>query len=522
MFQNLRDHQDGSIIETDLCIIGAGAAGITIAREFIGTSQNVLLLESGDLEPEGDTLALNEGVSVGEPHPPMETTALRFFGGTTNHWDGHCRPLDPIDFEARPWVPHSGWPITLKDLEPHYARAVPICEVGFNDFTAETWKAAFPGLIDWDTRRVVNRPWHLSPPTRFGERYREELRQADNIHVLFNANVIRIQLSENAGEVTELALKTLDGKAATVRPRQVVLACGGIENARLLLASNNVATAGVGNGNDLVGRFFMEHPHAIVAYAVPNVDITPFEPYFTGTPGTVAAGSAVIRVKPGLSEALQRTQQLPNACLDMGYGYDRSSGYLAAREIGKALSDGRMPNNFGEDILTVLGDLDGLAAGAYHYARKERMLWFGANTEQIPNPQSRVSLDNSTDALGQHRTRLNWQLTALDKEATLRTCRIVGEELARLGIARMHIDDWMLDGDTDWSGLLVRYHHMGTTRMGDNPKTSVVDRDCRIHGIANLHVAGSSVFATSGYANPTLTIVALALRLAGRLKMLKS
>lgn len=522
MFQNLKEHQDGAIIETDLCIIGAGAAGITIAREFIGTHQNVLLLESGDLEPDGDTLALNEGTSVGEPHPPMETTALRFFGGTTNHWDGHCRPLDPIDFEARPWVPHSGWPITFKDLEPHYAKAVPIVEVGLNDFTAETWKAAFPGFIDWNPDRVVNRPWHLSPPTRFGEKYRDEMRRAENIHVLFNANVVNIQLSENAGAVAELALKTLEGKTAIVRPQRVVLACGGIENARLLLASNNVATAGVGNGNDLVGRYFMEHPHAIVAYAVPSGDITRFEPYFTGTPGTVAAGSAVIRVKPGLSETLQRAQQLPNACLDMGYGYDRSSGYLAARGLGKAISDGRMPDHLGRSILTILGDLDGLAAGAYHYARKERMLWFGANTEQIPNPQSRVSLDNAADALGKPRARLNWQLTSLDKEATLRTCRIIGEELARLGIARMHIDEWMLNSDIHWPELLVRYHHMGTTRMSDDPKTGVVDKDCRIHGIANLYVAGSSVFATSGYANPTLTIVALSLRLAAQLKTLKS
>jgi choline dehydrogenase-like flavoprotein len=522
MFQNLRDYRDGAVIEADICIVGAGAAGITIARELIGSGRKVLLLESGDLEPEGDTLALNEGVSVGIPHPPMETTALRFFGGTTNHWDGHCRPLDPIDFEARPWVPHSGWPINFKDIEPHYARAVPICEVGLNDFTAETWKAAFPGLIDWDPKRVVNRLWHISPPTRFGERYREDLRQAENIQVIFNANVVRIQLSENSGQVTELALKTLEGKQAAVRPRNVVLACGGIENARLLLASNDVATAGVGNSNDMVGRFFMEHPHAIVAYAVPNVDITPFEPYFTGTPANVADGSAAIRVKPSLSEALQRAQQLPNACIDIGYGYNRSAGYMAARKLGKSPSDGRMPDNLGRAVLKMLSDLDGLAAGAYHYIVRERMLWLGANTEQIPNPQSRVSLDNSVDALGQRRARLNWQLTALDKEATLKTCRIVGEELARLGIARMHIDEWLLQSDIDWPGVLVRYHHMGTTRMGDNSKASVVDRECRVHGIANLYIAGSSVFTTSGYANPTLTIVALALRLADRLKTLRS
>jgi choline dehydrogenase-like flavoprotein len=252
---------------------------------------------------------------------------------------------------------------------------------------------------------------------------------------------------------------------------------------------------------------------------VPTGAIDQFEPYFGGTVGTIPSGTATVRVKPGLSETIQRAEHLPNACLDMGYGFDRSTGYMAARDVGKALGGGHLPGNLGDSILTILGDLDGLAVGAYHYLRKDRMLWFGANTEQIPNPQSRVTLDRSRNSLDQQRPRLNWQLTALDKDATRRTCRIVGEELARLGIARMHIDDWMLDADSHWDELLVRYHHMGTTRMGDDPKTSVVDRNCRVHGIANLYVAGSSVFPTAGYANPTLTIVALALRLADQLKV---
>lgn len=521
MFRNFREYEEGAVIDTDLCIIGAGAAGITIAREYVEAGREVLLLESGDLEPEPATLDLNKGSSVGEPHPPLEVTRLRFFGGTTNHWDGHCRPLDPIDFEKREWVPHSGWPITFADLEPFYARAQPVCELGPYEYAPEDWAVELPGLIAFDPQRIENRLWQFSPPTRFGTRYREELERAESIHVLFNANVVEIVVNENARTVREVAIKSLDGKAGRVRPRTVVLAGGGIENPRILLASKGVMSSGLGNAHDHVGRYFMEHPHALIGFAVPEVELDRFAPYYGGVEATIQAGTATLRAKPGLSEAVQRAERLPNACVDMGYGFDRSTGYLALRETGNSLLDGRLPDELGDAVLDMVSDLDGLAAGVYRRLTDQRVLWFGANTEQVPNPESRVTLAAERDAVGVPRPKLDWQLTMQDKEATRRACRMVGEELARLGIGRMRLDDWLLADGDDWQGLDVRYHHMGTTRMSDDPKQGVVDADCRVHGIDNLYIAGSSVFPTSGYANPTLTIVAMAIRLADHLRQAK-
>jgi choline dehydrogenase-like flavoprotein len=517
MFKNLRDITPNTVIETDIAIVGAGAAGIAMARELGGGRRDVLVIESGDLYPDADTLALNEGKIVGEPYPALETTRLRFLGGTTNHWDGHCRPLDPIDFEKRDWVAYSGWPITRDDLDPFYARANVVCELGPYNYDTATWRPALPELMNLDPAKWEHRLWQYSPPTRFGETYRDELKEAVNVTVLFNANVVEIVLNGGAREVVELKLKTLDGRPATVRLKTCVLACGGIENPRLLLASNGVMKNGIGNANDLVGRFFQEHPHAMIAYAVPLVDdIQRYRAYFGGVKATI--GQTVLQAKPGLNEGFQRANRLRSATLDVGWGFDRSTGYLALRKTVKAFQDGHLPDRMGETLLKMVSDIDGLASGLYARVRNNDFFWFAPTIEQEPSPASRVTLDRERDAVGVPKPRLDWRLTRADKEATRTTIRLLGEDMARAGIARMRIDDWLLEDDSHWENLGIRYHQMGTTRMSDDPKTGVVDRDCRVHGIENLYIAGSSVFTTSGYANPTLTIVALALRLCDHLR----
>lgn len=518
MIRDFRTDGGGAIIDTDVCVIGAGAAGITLARELAGSSRAVLVIESGGIEPEAATQALYEGAVIGEPFPPLDTVRLRWFGGTTNHWGGHCRPLDPIDFETRPWVPYSGWPISRHDLDPFYARAQRICELGPYDYDPDVWRKVAPDLIPFRADKLIDRIWQASPPTRFGDQYREDLRRAENVDVLLNANAVDIVLNEAATAVREVRIKALDGKTGRVRPRVVVLACGGIENPRLLLTSNSVMTAGVGNGHDLVGRFFLEHPHALVAFAVPTNGIARFAPYIHFLDAEIPAGTATIQARPGLSEEAQRREKLLNSCIGIGYGYDRSEGYLAFRALAKELAQGEVPDDFGNAVLRVVRDLGGLAEGLYHRVNDRDLLWFDTTAEQAPNPDSRVTLDDTRDSLGLPRVRLDWRLSEIDKRTARHACRLVGEELARLGLARMRVDSWLMADDGSWNDLGVRYHHIGTTRMSDDPKQGVVDCNCRVHGIANLYVAGSSVFPTAGNANPTLTIVALALRLADHLK----
>lgn len=506
MFQDFRQYEDGATIDTDVCIIGAGAAGITIALELRDSARDVLLLESGEMLFNPEIQALNEGTLVYGDSAPLDASRLRFFGGTTNHWTGHCRPLDAIDFEKRDWVPHSGWPITRAELDPYYRRAAELCQIEPFEMEAPTPTDQDRYPVPFDPKRVVNRRLQSSPPIRFGDEYGKDLERTRNVSVLLHANVVELVSNEGASRVEGIRIRTVTGKSGTVRARIVVVACGAIENARLLLASDGIERDGMGNRHGLVGRFFQVHPHSLAAFAVPLVPLERFEPYVT------------YAARPALSEDLQRRQRILNSALSVGYGYDRNPGYLALRQLGKDLTSWRWGDETGDHLLGVLEDLDGMFSGLYRRVTNERVLWFSANSEQVPDPESRITLLHERDAAGMRRVKAEWRISDFEKRSARITCRVIGEELARLNLARMRIDPWLLADGGEWPEVTDRYHHMGTTRMADDPRRGVVDRDSRVHGIENLYLAGNSVFATSGYAPPTLTNVALSARLADHLK----
>jgi len=517
MFADLCDFDDGKDFEADLCIIGAGAAGISIARAFIGSSVSVCLVESGGLKPEPDTQALYRGQTVNDASFPLDVVRARRFGGSTELWGAQCRPLDGIDFEHRSWVPNSGWPFGLEAIAPYYSEANEVCGLGPNDYGVEPWQAKGLDATPFEQSRVSNRLWQIgSPPMRFGARYRPALQRAANIRVLLHANAVEIDANAEMTRIDAVRLKSLDGPGATVRARTFVLACGGIENPRLLLASTNVSVTGLGNGYDLVGRFFMDHLHAPLALAVPKTSLSRFAVYHGG----IAIDGTKVRLKAGLPEAVQRREELLNTCLNISVGVagDRGPGYLALKRLVAALFFRTKHDTPWEDVRAVLRDVDGLVSGVCRRVFGPRVLWLTLNSEQVPNRDSRITLDRRRDALGMPQSRLDWRLTTLEKRTARHLCLAVGEELERLGIARTQVQDWLLTEDNDWPALEGQYHHIGTTRMHEDPKHGVTDSNCRVHGLANLYVAGSSVFPTSGYANPTLTLVALALRLADHLK----
>ena len=239
MFIDGRKVDNGTVIETDLAIIGAGAAGITIARELAGSGISVALIESGGFDFDAATQDLYEGESVGVDYP-LTSSRLRYFGGSTNHWGGWCRPLEPIDFEKRDWVPYSGWPVTREELNPFYDRARDICQIksgAFDDPAA--WQAGGTPM-PLAGSEVETRFFLYSPPTRFGQVYRSAIKQAKNITCYLNSNVMEIVPAANGTQVAHLDVGTLSGVRFTIKPKSCVLACGGIENARMLLVSNSV------------------------------------------------------------------------------------------------------------------------------------------------------------------------------------------------------------------------------------------------------------------------------------------
>ncbi len=522
MLIDARKIDEGTVVEADVCIIGAGAAGITMAREFIGQSYKICLLESGGFDVDGDTQSLYDGKNIGHSYYPLDISRLRFFGGTTNHWEGASIPMEAIDFEARDWVPHSGWPITFSDLEPYYQGAQAICEVGPFDYSAETWGRDDRPPVKFASNRLINTILQSSPPTRFGEKYRNEILDAPNIDTYLYANVTEIEASENSRSITSLHVTSLEKNPFFVKSRIFILATGGIENARLLLLSDRVQKTGLGNQNDLVGRFFMEHPVDETGYFLPTKFSRKFYGWYRrkfndgGRTGEIAV-SGFLKV----SEQAMRENKLLNSAFSLSStNMERvSKGVDSLNKILDDLGDGDLPDEFSEHLGNVIDDIDDVSLAVYRKVTGKQRTIFRLSywAEQSPNPDSRVSLYSELDALGQKKARLDWRLNGQDQRNIIRLHEILSEELGRAGLGRLRLD---FDEDSnDWLSMLRgSFHHMGTTRMHKDPKQGVVDADCRVHGISNLYVAGSSVFTTSGQANPTLTIVALSLRLADHLK----
>jgi choline dehydrogenase-like flavoprotein len=325
--------------------------------------------------------------------------------------------------------------------------------------------------------------------------------------------------SDTSGEGTS----TLEGKSASIRAPRFVLACGGIENARILLLSNRNQPAGLGNERDLVGRYFMDHPH--IACATARVEST------SALKRVFAEASYVPdpegKKEPtlfypsiGASEALQERERILNTGFRVFTRMDPDGGVAAGLKLSSSVKRGTLPDDLGDVLWNIgrdLSDVVRVASGGE--ARGPQILEFFARSESAPNPESRVTLSDESDALGLRRVRLDWKLDKLDKRSTRVSMLAIAQELGRLDLARVQLPDWLIDDDAPWGeNLIGGFHHMGTTRMSADPSTGVVDENCRVHGVGNLYVAGSSVFPTSGHSNPTLTLLALALRLADHLK----
>ena len=507
---------DETLIEGDICIVGAGAAGISMALEWANSSHRVILLEGGGFEVETELQDLYRGENIGQKYFPLQSSRLHYFGGTTGHWGGFCARFDPWDFEQREWVPHSGWPIDLDDLKPFYDRAQTVVEI---DTAPERWESGYwndqaPNLavLPLDASKVSTKMWQFSAPTRFGMHYREPVVASSNIHLYTHANVCDIKTNEAVSAVDELEIRCLNGKSHRVRARYVVLACGAIQNARMLLASNRQAPKGLGNDRDLVGRFFMEHIEAPSAYLI-LAEPGPMSLYHLSEESYVdrkARGELV------LSNEQQREHQILNCSADL-----RAEGEIKPEDLANRIDTYPKTAQGVQEMLAPI--FEALDSGALSEANLPPLAGFSmqCRSETAPNPASRVMLGEEKDALDVPRVKLDWQLTELDKRTLLKTFEVIGTEVGRAGLGRLQVMEWLLDDDPfggPESLAAAGWHHMGTARMNDDPQQGVVDANCKIHGLANLYVAGSAVFPTSGTANPTLTLIAMTLRLSDHLK----
>ncbi|HEY4293695.1 GMC family oxidoreductase [Luteibacter sp.] len=535
-------------LQADLCIVGAGPAGIAIARAFIGSSITVCMIEGGGLAGEDRSQSLYDGDSAGDLPLDAGTSRMRVFGGSCTLWGGGCIPFADSDLEARDWVPDSGWPLRYANLAPWYERAREFCQIapshGFGPGAFDGPPPRQP--LDLDPEALVNFIFARSPVT-FGDAYREELEQAPNVTVLLHANVMELESTADAGTVTGARIGALDGRRGRVRARHYVLAAGGIENARILLLSDSVATAGLGNDRDVVGRYFMDHPSGTIGNVHSNDPDRLTRPYER----TIGKVRAPLSPEIGLSFDVQRAHRSLNARVHpFPVEGQVPRGIRALRDVRAALRPPRHneatllearlcaalqngPNGAAVAVqqnLVVSAIRLGLHMGDVVKAvaqkvadrptvRSDRAELVGF-FEQAPQRDSRVTLGDRTDALGLRRVRIDWRINDLDRHTWRTTTLIAGERLAAACDGRFEPAPWAIgEAAPEVHGTA---HHLGTTRMSTDPSTGVVDPDGKVHGMSNLHIAGSSVFPTGGWAFPTFTIVALSLRLAEQLRVLLS
>lgn len=520
MLLDARGLPDGSELECDVCIVGAGVAGITVALELAGTGIDVCVLESGGVDPDRRSRDAVRGPSTGYSYYRHAKARARAFGGSSRLWpleEGwRARPLDPIDFERRPGISYSGWPITHADLAPYYRRAQPICDLGPADYDVATWEDGDNPRLALDPTAAQTTMFQLGS-TNFG-RHLAVLRRADNVRLCLHATVTDIRTDEGPQVVDRLAVTNGQGARLSVRARQFVLATGGIDNPRLLLASRSRHRHGIGNEHDAVGRYFMERLSTRSGVLVPD-DTTLASR--AGLYTTHRVRGTRVEGTLRLDDAIIRQEQLLNCVFFL---LPRSRAFTAegVRSIAtliKGLEREPRPAHAGRHLANVVRDLPQIATLARQRLPGSdggpAVLAVRPQAEQLPNPSSRVTLDDRRDRFGMPRAHLRWRLSEADPRSIRRTQELLDRELRRAGVGRLE----RILGDEDPPALFEgNKHHMGTTRMDDDPRRGVVDGDGRVHGMGNLYIAGSSVFPTAGASNPTLTVAALALRLADHLR----
>ena len=525
-----------SVLECELCVVGSGAAGITLALELANTWQRIVLLTGGGVRESASDLDLYRGDAdpVGS-HDPLETHRRRMFGGTTSAWGGRCVRYDDIDFEKRDWVPDSGWPIDASEVRRYEQRALAWCEAGRADWNAST--PLIDGLEGEALTSDILERW--SPPTHFGRRYRKQLESAQNIRVIMDAHATVFERVAGSDDIRSVEARTHDGRKFKVVARRYVVACGGLENARLLLASD------LGNERDLVGRYYQSHLAVTMACLEVNESAGELRHDFEKD-----SDGVYIRRRIWPTAVSQRRLQIGNLVAFVSRPGENSvqlqdpffSGVYVAKFLQERLRfrslqgaswDGFRfhAKNLGRALITRFPELAGIVRDRWFTRRRlptviaralDRKLAICFQGEHVPNRDSRVVLGDDVDAHGLRRLVAKPRFTDLDVRTLVESHRLVAQVVEQQGVGRLHWDEQAIIDNirAQMRSFNSVAHHIGTTRMSADPASGVVDTDCRVHSVPNLWVAGASVFPTSSHANPTLMLTALTIRLAEKLRTL--
>ncbi len=530
-----------NLIEADIAVVGAGPSGLALALSLAREGVEVAVIESGLERRDAHAQALSAAASNETPnHPPVEQATERRLGGTSWIWGGRCVDFDPVDFEMETVGGVAGWPISHAEASSETAAAAEFMGVGrplFDD--APSW--AEPGGV------LMARLERWCAEPRLARRHRDEIQSSRKAKFYIGLTCTGVTLEPDGGRVAGLRVKAVSGADVAVRARHYVVAAGGIGAARLLLASDDVEPGGVGGRSGWLGRGYMGHLKGAIADIVltglddAQVDYRRDGDWYVRP--RIMLDAEVLR-----AEGLRNISFLPDnpAFADPGHRSGALSAValaLSAPVLGPLLVDGPIRaillgrelgrGDVGRHLRNVVTDLPGVAAflagfvprrygrrrapGAFVANRARRYL-LKYSGEHSPLWDSRVTLSGVRDAAGARRIDIRAEVAPHDVESVLRAHQILDAELRQRGLGRLEFHGEPAEMlETIRKYAVDGYHQVGLTRMSADPADGVVDRDCRVHGIENLHLAGTGVLPTSGQANPTYLAVCLALRLARKL-----
>lgn len=461
----------------DFCIIGGGPAGITLALRLAGSGWSVVLVEGGGHEYSQRSQALYTCPSSALDVYAHETR-LRFLGGTSNHWAGRCRPFEPSDFAVPPVGNLPGWPIAFSEVERYLAGAMAIVDLPTGSGFTPINGALNGGEFDADR-------FLLSPPTRFAQKYAEDLRESDGLDLFINCNCVDLEFAPASGRIAAVVVSDYNRNRERLRAKNFILATGAIENARQLLNSESLVAHGIVSRDGFVGRCFMEHL---------NVDM----------------GTFILQEGQRTEPSQYFTTEAFTSAYQSGKGNITTTVLSEVRTYGMTAK----VKGFFENLMCEIG-----AAHKIDYIAKFNCPGDGVIStliEQFPSVNSRISLLNERDELGVAKVSIHWELSPADRH----TIKSIGLEMAKrfaeTGLGFVKLNDYVYDTSVPLK-MTPHAHHMGTTRMAATPEQGVVDTNCRVFGTDNLYIAGSSIFSTGGACNPTMPLLQFVLRLADHL-----
>lgn len=522
----------------DYCIVGAGIVGIALAISLAERGKRVVLLETGDWKEDSRLDDYYQG-SATSPHPPAREYRRQRLGGTSHLWGGRCIPLDAQDFEVRAHVPESGWPISAADMAPFIQPANDMLDAGQADYSIRSLREEhlelIPGLsaLAPDLAENIER---YSLPTDTASKYRAVLQSSANILVVLRARLVDLRIEPGTGGVcTAIAMMGDSTRSFRVQASEYVLCGGGIEVTRLMLCVRRTQPSW-GRFDASLGKYYGCH-FDMTFGELELAGSTPRFAFETTTDGVYARRklqfSPHFQARHGLLNSAFRLHFQPYA--DARHGSAVLSLIYLLKSIlpkeyqdilnhsrGVGGGDSRLPKH----LANILRDLAAIPAFAWVWltqiklARRRLPYTLIAprsgrypldfNSEQVPTPLNRIELAEECDSQGIPRVSIHWRLTSGDIESGRASFNLLQKKVEAIDIARLHVDPAALENQLH-AAHPIGGHHLGTTRMGHRAEHSVVDRHLRVHGVSNLRIAAASVFPTTGAANPTLSLLALAL-----------